>query len=254
MNGNTRKMMAAVAAVLAAGFTGAQTVGTIVTEEGKELKGEIHWKASSKVYIIKQGKIDVEWPLGKVQELSIPRPKELDASASIATLEKIVQQYTMLTWDEEATRLLAAKYLEAGQTEKAIRACESIIRAKENAAYIGPMAPMYWDALVKAGRSAKAEELMQKAIQTGDRNASAFALVRRGDIVMVGGDTPENARKALRDGYLRVTLLYENCPDAVPEALYKSAKCFDRMGQAGRADTARRTLKEKYPNSEWARK
>lgn len=258
------ELMAAVVVMTTVGLTWGQVVGAIVTDEGKELKGEIRFKAREKAYAIKTGNMEVEWPANRVQEFNIPRPKEMDAAeqqifggnpaAAIPTLEKIVAGYTMLKWDEEATRLLASAYLRSGDTEKALRACDSIIKTKPEAAYLGVMAPIYWEALIKANRTTKVEELLVKAIKEGDREASAFALIRRGDIVLAAGENADNAKKALRDGYLRVTLLYSECKAALPEALYKSAKCFDRLGQTGRSDAARSQLKSEFPNSEWARK
>ena len=38
-----------------------------------------------------------------------------------------------------------------------------------------------------------------------------------------------------------------------PEALAKSAQCFEKIGQAGRADQMRGELKRLYPNSPWAK-
>ena len=39
-----------------------------------------------------------------------------------------------------------------------------------------------------------------------------------------------------------------------PEALYKAARCFDKLNQSGRADTMRTELKRTYANSPWANK
>ena len=39
-----------------------------------------------------------------------------------------------------------------------------------------------------------------------------------------------------------------------PEALAKSAQCFEKINQAGRADQMRAELKRLYPASLWANK
>ena len=38
------------------------------------------------------------------------------------------------------------------------------------------------------------------------------------------------------------------------QALYKAAHCFEKLGQSGRADSMRTTLKKTYASSPWAAK
>jgi TolA-binding protein len=76
----------------------------------------------------------------------------------------------------------------------------------------------------------------------------------RGDLGLATGDTADNAKKALRDGYLRVITLYKTEAEAQPEALFKAAKCFEKVGQSGRADQMRSELKKNFAGSEWAQK
>ena len=80
----------------------------------------------------------------------------------------------------------------------------------------------------------------------------------RGDMLWKdGNESADAARKALTDGYLRVVLLYKD--DAVaarlqPEALYKAARCFEKLGQSSRMETMRSELKRTYASSPWANK
>lgn len=46
-------------------------------------------------------------------------------------------------------------------------------------------------------------------------------------------------KQALRDGYLRVALMYGDCPDEKIEAMKRAANCFDKLGQASRAERLR---------------
>jgi hypothetical protein len=95
-----------------------------------------------------------------------------------------------------------------------------------------------------------------KAAATGDRYSSGAALIGRGDIILAGGESADSLRAALVDGYLRVALMYTDGKIAEqlrPEALAKSAQCFEKIGQAGRADQMRGELKRLYPNSPWAK-
>jgi tetratricopeptide (TPR) repeat protein len=265
MKTSTYTGVAALAAVmLGAGAAWAQIAGTIITTEGKALTGAIRWKVREKAYAITQNNIDIEMPLANVRDIQIPKPKELDAAVknvqegsaaqAIPVLEKISNDYLMLQWDKVATRLLADAYVKAGEADKAIRVCEKVIASNPEAAYLGEMAPAYWQALLKAGRASKAEDLVTKAIKSGDREASAFALITRGDLILASGETNEVTKKALRDGFLRVVTLYKAVKSAQPEALYKAAKCFDKLGQTARADQMRTALKSEFGASEWARK
>lgn len=263
-------MKTTVIAMLVAAFAAgamAQVAGTIITPEGRKIEGTIRWNPRDKAYAIIQkggGNIELSMTKDKVRDLNIPQPKELagaieavtrgNGAAAIDPLKKVVKNYQMLKWDVVATRYLAQAYLLDGNADKALSVCESVIKEDPEAAYLGEVAPVYWEALIKKDRVSKVEGLLTKAIQSGDRTASAFAQIRRGDLILAAGETPDNAKKALRDGYLRVVTLYRGIRDAQPEALYKAAKCFDKLGQANRADAMRSTLKGQFAGSEWAKK
>lgn len=256
--------VALMVTVLATSAVWGQVQGTIVNSEGKAFPGLLKWKASVKAYTITANNMDLEVPLASVSEIQIAKPKELEtaekqmsagnASLAVPALEKITKDYFMLKWDKPAIRLLAEAHMKSGDNEKAIKTCEAIISADPSAAYLGEIAPIYWQALLRTGKKVKAEELVMKAIKTGDRMASAFALIMRGDLILETGDTADNAKKALRDGYLRVITLYKSEPEAQPEALFKAAKCFEKAGQSGRADQMRSELKKNFAGSEWAQK
>jgi len=209
-------VVAAVLTMFSAGAAMAQIQGVITTPEGRKIEGTIKWKAREKTYAVtaKGGNVELEMAPANISDLQIPKPKELDAAiasvqqgsaaAAVPVLEKLAGEYLMLQWDTVATRLLAEAHVKAGEPEKAIRVCEKVIASNPNAAFLGEMAPAYWQALIKADRVSKVEDLLAKAIKSGDRSSSAFALIVRGDVILVAGDTNENAKKALRDGYLRV--------------------------------------------------
>jgi hypothetical protein len=121
---------------------------------------------------------------------------------------------------------------------------------KPEAAYRGELAVIYWQALLKANRSAKLGDLLKDAIAKGGREASASALVMRGDMLM----ERKQPRDALKDGYLRVVILYENVRTVQPEALYKAAKAFEALQQNPNAEKMRTLLRTKYPGSAYAKK
>jgi len=222
----------------------------------------LKWKNREKAYEVTKENQIFEIPFADMKELKISRPKALDEaekmvregkeSMAIPALEKLATDYLMLTWDRPATRLLAEACIKTGDFDKAIRFCEIIIKIEPDTAFLGEFAPAYWQALLKKGNTNKAEDLMVKAIKSGDRLASAFALIMRGDMILATGETSENAKKALRDGYLRVVALYTTERAARAEALYKAAKCFEKSGQIQRADSFRTELKKDFAGTEWA--
>lgn len=259
-------VVAVVLTMFTAGAALAQIEGVITTPEGRKIEGEIKWNIRDKAYGIKAkgGNIELSMAPENISDIQIPRPKELDAAianvqsgnaaAAVQVLEKLSTDYLMLQWDKIATRYLAEAHVKAGAPEKAQRVCEKVIAVNPEAAYLGEMALAYWQALLKLDRVSKVEGLMAKAIKSGDRTASANALIMRGDVILAAGDTNDNAKSALRDGYLRVVTLYKSEKTVQPEALYKAAKCFDKLGQSARADQMRTLLKGEYAASEWARK
>ncbi len=253
-------------AALTVGMVSAQIQGVITTPEGRRIEGTIKWLPRQKAYGItaKDGNVELEMEPANISELQIPRPRELDAAianikqgnadVAVPVLEKLSVDYLMLKWDTVATRYLAEAHIKAGSAGKALAVCEKIISANPEAAYLGEMAPPYWQALQSLKRTAKLEDCLAKAIKSGDRRASAFALIMRGDVIAAEGETHEITRRSLRDGYLRVITLYRSERDAQPEALYKAAKGFEKLGQTSRADQLRTTLRDDFAVSEWARK
>ena len=205
---------------------------------------------------IEKGKITKEFALADVTSVEIAKPAAFDgavklvqdgkAAAAVAPLQKIVTDYRMLGWDKTAGRWLVQALLATGNAQKALGVCAPIIAEDKQAAYIGDLAPMYWQALLKTGKKDQLEGLLKKAAGSGDRAASAAALVMRGDMIVASSnDKPDELKNALRDGYLRVVLMYPDasCARERAEACLKAASCFDKLGQTARAEQLRAQAK-----------
>ena len=229
--------------------------GTISTET-ESFAGDVKWHARDKKYVVEKGKITKEFKLADVNEVDVAKPAGFDkavqmveggqGSAAIPVLAKIVAEYRMLKWDKPAGRYLALAHLAAGNAQKAYEACQPIVSEDKSAAYSGDLASAYWQALLKLGKTEQLEGLLKKAATSGDRQASAAALVMRGDmIVAASGDNPQELRRALTDGFLRVVLMYQDAPCAREraEACLKAAKCFEKLGQTARAEQLRAQAK-----------
>lgn len=249
----TKKLVVCLVAAAAAEAFAIQ--GSVSTET-ETFAGDVKWHARDKKYVVEKGKITKEFKLADVTALDIPKPQGFDkavqmveggqGSAAVATLAKIVSDYRMLQWDKPAGRYLALAHLAAGNAQKAYDACTPIIAEDKSAAYSGDLAAAYWQALLKLGKAEQLEKLLKDAATKGNRQASAAALVMRGDMVVASSnDSPEELRRALRDGYMRVVLMYQDadCARERGEALLKAAQCFDKLGQSARAESLRAQMK-----------
>lgn len=244
----------------------AAPTGTLYTLDNKSVTGKITWKNNKKMYVVTNAKGgEVEYPADQVDRVDVERPKELNdaiknvragkAAMAVEPLKKLAKEYSHLTWDRVAVQWLVEAYLAMGKASDAVSACKEIIRRDESAAYTGEMAAAYWKALIKAGNTSELDKLLEKAIASGDQAAAMSALVARGNSIMEKGSGRSNCEEALRDGYLRVILLYADPnSDAYAEALYKGAKAFDGMGQGSRANSLREKLKSECRGSTWATK
>ncbi|MBR1920679.1 MAG: hypothetical protein IJ829_01590 [Kiritimatiellae bacterium] len=234
--------------------------GTVRTETDSK-KGDIKWQSRSKSYSVSYKKgatvVSAEYPLADVVSLDVDKPAGYDkavenvqrgnGAAAIGVLTKIVQEYKMLKWDKPAGRYLVEAYISANNAQKAYEIATGIIAEDKSAAWKGDLAPAYWKSLLKLGKTSQLEALVKKAAISGDRAASASALVMRGDMILASeGESPEGLRKALTDAYLRVMLMYadEACRDARIEAMQRAANCFDKLGQAARAEQIRSQVRK----------
>ena len=249
----TKKLVVCLVAAAAAEAFAIQ--GSVSTET-ETFAGDVKWHARDKKYVVEKGKITKEFKLADVTALDIPKPQGFDkavqmveggqGSAAVATLAKIVSDYRMMQWDKPAGRYLALAHLASGNAQKAYDACTPIIAEDKSAAYSGDLAAAYWQALLKLGKTEQLEKLLKDAATKGNRQSSAAALVMRGDMVVAASnDSPEELRRALRDGYMRVVLMYQDadCARERGEALLKAAQCFDKLGQSARAESLRAQAK-----------
>lgn len=243
----------AIAALAALGAASAWAVQGKITVGSNTMEGQIKWQARSKAYVVsyKKGKqtIDMEVKLADKPVLDIARPNGYDravelvekgnGAGAIVTLQKIVEDYRMLTWDKPAGRYLVMAHLSAGNAQKAFEIASGIISDDPSAAYTGELAPAYWQSLLKLGKTQQLESQLRKASASADRATSAAALVMRGDVIVAeGGESNDSLKKALTDAYLRVSLMYldDECRAVRREAMMKASGCFKKLGQAQRAE------------------
>lgn len=234
--------------------------GKVLTESDTK-SGDIKWLPRAKTYtIVMKNKggatINSEVKLADVTALEIDKPANFDklaadvasgkGSSVIPELQKIIADYRMLVWDKPAARMLTEVFLAQNKAKDALDTASKIVEEDKNAGYSGPLALAYWRALFKNGRIEQVEKLLAKAVTSGDRAASADALVMRGDMIMANGrNSNEAARKALVEAYLRVHLMYTDapCAEAWKTATLKAADCLAACGMASRAEALRAQVK-----------
>ena len=242
--------------------------GKVIKTDGTDIAGEIKWSNRDKAYVIVRGGVEMQIPAVDVEDIEIVKPAGYDQAVAlvekgegkkaISSLAKIVKEYRRLQWDKAAGGYLAQAYIQSGNVNEGLKVCQDIISADASAAYKGKLAPSYWEALLQLGQMTKLESALKKAAASGDRVTSGAALIKRGDVIMKEGtESTDAARKALIDGYLRVVMMYTDAgvaEEVRPEALYKAAQCFEKVGQAARADMMRKELRTMYKDSPWAAK
>ncbi len=251
-----KKCAIVVLSVLAASSLWA-VEGTITTKNHDVKKGDITWQARAKKYVVttKKGGANSESEIAPadVESIDVPQPKNLEScikSRNIAGLKKIVTDYRMLKWDRRAARVLILALVDNDRAKEAFDTAQEIIKDEKAAAYTGEMASSYWKALLALNETQKLENCLRLATTEGDRQASAEALILRGDIQakaaanMEGEAKMKANRKALIDGYLRAALLYrddgdEGCRQASKEAMQESAKIFEELGNSVYAEMMR---------------
>ncbi len=268
MNRNRKKasirLLLAAFALSTSATIAADVTGRITTAgDGRQITGVIRWKAVARKYTIVQqgpGNIELEIDPAKVAKIEVVQPKELQPAIEafkagrfaqvIPVLDKLAQDYLMLQWDEPATRYLAEAYLATDDPANAVKACERVTGYRPEAAYMSEMAVAYWTALLKTNRSARLEEFLELAAKSGNRPTAARALILRGDMLR----ERKQPRDALKDGYLRVVVLYKNVREVQPEALFKAMKAFEELQQIPHAERMRTALRTDFPTSEYTRK
>lgn len=233
----------------------AAVTGQIIKRSGKPLNGDITWYAASQAYGLEMGVTSLSIPLADVLSVRVAKPDRFDRAvqmvrsgrhaAAVSPLKKIVDDYEMLRWDIQAARWLAEAYLNLNQAGKAVDMCEKIIRGNPEAERSGELARIYWDALEKDGKTATLTRVLSDAIQEGSREVAAVAQIKRADIQR----SRKKIEDALKDGYLRTAILYQDIKRVQPEALLKATECFRELGQTTYAEKMRKRLLDNYPRS-----
>ncbi len=216
---------------------------TVLKRTGREpeLVDSASFKRSSREYRVWKGKANFLLSASEVEYCRPPKPEGFDQIADAERLAALVHKHYGLWWDIEAFKKLMPLYVATGKNQEAIRLYREMREAP------GPSAPLsctrnYWDALEQDGQKATLRRAIAETIANGNREASAWAYLMRGDLHRSEG----TSEKALLEGYLRTVMIFDDITSCRRDALRKTAETMERLGDS-RSDKFRRLLRDEFP-------
>ncbi len=242
-------------------FASGPHLATLIMNDGRRSQGSVRYLASTKVYSISAGRVNKQFPVTDVARVVLKtQPAQLKSgvqavrkgqyASAIAPLKKIMTDYEMFGPDVVAAQYLAKAYLNLNKSAEAVRICKGVLSSNPKALADPQFSGIYSDALLKDKKFSTLNRVLDDMIQKGSHDVAAVALVKRGDVYMEKGET----KKALREGYLRTILMFQDVKGIQPEALYKAIKAHQAIGQHPYAEKWRKRLLSGYPSSEYAKK
>lgn len=216
----------------------------------------IRYQGSTREFIVNTERGTFPIPEAQVREVHVTQPEQWNQGLqlmraqryddAVSVFRTIMRDYTRLGWDLRARGMLAQAYAGQNQHARAIATYEELFRD------ITPnfeQRQAYWQSLLAAEQFATLRGELDKAIAEDTQENAAAAYLQRGKLHQAEGNTME----ALFD-YLRTHLLFEKLENAElhSEALHLAAQRLDDLRDP-RADELRTRLRQRYPNSTFAR-
>lgn len=241
-----------VAGILLIGLSGnAMAQGQVVLKrKGKEaeLVDSATYVRSKKEYRILKRPGTFVLPEAEIEYVKPPKPAGLDRLKDVAVLQQIVQKYRGLWWDVAAFQRLMPLHIQNREYKKAISLYEDVRPAMDMGLPV-VVHHHYWVALLMTDQKSTLRRELERWVTSGQPEGAAWAYVMRGDLLMREGQEEQ----ALVDGYLRTVLMFEDVRSCRREALEKTIRAMERVGDH-RAETYRKALREEFPEPEPAAK
>ena len=223
--------------------TAATAEQTIIKRKGREpeLVDEAAYSRVSREYRVTRGRVTVSVPAAQVEYCKPPKPHGFDRTNDIAGLEAVLKKHHRLWWDVAAFNKLMPLYLKKGAHGKAVRLY------RDMQPLLGDSMPLslrrdYWVALDKGGQSATLQKELTDTVANGTREASAWAYLMRGDILL----SKRKGNEALVDGYLKTVILFRDIKSCRKDALEKTAAAMHELRDS-RAEKFHKMLREEFP-------
>lgn len=238
---------------------GAQAANVVYLVNGQSIEAKsVQWRESAQEYrietpdgtIIPKAKkdierFDIEAPAEMSQAEQMMASGQMDAALPL--LQKVVDSYRMIVWDNKARALQAQIYARKQDPKKAVSVLDEAFKTMDPAEIDLPLRRLYWECLLGADRTAALKKDLDETIAAGSRESAAEAQVMRGNMSRAQGAKED----ALLD-YLRTVLLFEDVKSVQPEALAKTAQLLDELRDP-RAAEMRKRLMQEYPESDEAK-
>lgn len=164
-------------------------------------------------------------------------------------LRQVIEQYRFLGWDLRARRLLGRALAGLGRHADAVAHFGALFEDDPAARAESDIQEAYMLALQGAREHDRLMPLLDDVIRRGERRPAARAQMIRGNLRLEAGET----EKALYD-FLRTATLFRSFIEFQPEALYRTAVCYEALGLPEKAQRFMTRLQEDFPESEYARR
>lgn len=167
---------------------------------------------------------------------------------AIRLLKGIIKEYRGLGWDFRASRLLPVAYYGKKDYTSTVASCEALFRASPQLKKEDELVIPYLDSLMQLRNNDKLKVALDEFVPVAGRKSAAMAQMMRGSLAFENGEYD----KALLD-FMRTADFFRDISETMPEALFKSAQCLEKMGDA-RASEYYTRLRKEFPTSVWAAK
>lgn len=171
--------------------------------------------------------------------------------AALAVAEWLATRATSDNWRQIAWCLKGRALMGLGKSEEARQAFERVVGIDFKSQAMAEAWLKLGDLNLAAGDAAKAKRAFEEAATLAASDTLMVIRVKAyagiGRALKAQGDHAGAARH-----FLSVAVLFDD-PALVPECLAEAARSFDALGRKDDAEKARKELKERYPESEWAK-
>ena len=171
---------------------------------------------------------------------------------SLAAARLLVERSQEAAWQQTGWCLAGRASLALGDKVKAEESFRKALDAKANTGFTGEAAFNLAELMLAAGKFDEAlkfhKQAAEKASDETQLGVRARAYVGLARAYKGLGDL-DNALRY----FLSVPILYDD-PELVPECLYEAAVIFKKQGKAGESLKVLKELRDRYPDSPWAKK
>ena len=248
----TRGILAVL--VASAWWTVTYAAPYVILANGQRMDGvAIRVRPDGTVVLTRADGQQINLAKGQYKQAVADKPADLDKAAAavqagrfdeaIPILQKIMEEYRLLSWDFEAAKLLIRAYTGKQDGAGALKVWDTIMAVYPGLKSDPEACWQYREALLAAGRYTDLLNELKPRVRSDNRREAARALLMRGQVHEVQG----NLELAIRD-YLRVVLFYERETEILPRALLRVAQALEKNRDSRAKDFFRRLVQE-FPDS-----